>query len=83
MAACGRPTYGAAMTKKVIDAEFEVVGKPKPRVELPRWFKALMLGACTVLILATALYQSHQRHGPTDPQAAAGVTAEPPGPTAR
>lgn len=61
------------MKRKIIDAEFEVVGAPKPDV-LPRWFKALMLILAFAFLFATAVRQMAQLH-PTAPAAKAGPEA--------
>lgn len=71
------------MTKKVTDVPFTVVSGPTPRVELPFWFKAFMFGAVALLGLATAVFQTSQRHGPTDPPAQAGAPVARQAPSAR
>lgn len=68
--------------KRYTDAEYEVVNEPRPRVELPGWFKTGMWAAVIVLLLATQIWRWYD-HRSTAPQAGRPATAAPQAPGAR
>lgn len=60
------------MPKDWIDAEFEVVGEPVARKELPAWFKAFMLIASTLMLLGVPIWRFNEgAHSPPPVPAAA------------
>ena len=71
------------MAKRWTDAKFEVVEGPRPRYELPQWFKTTVLLLAALFLLSVPIWRWYQAH-PTAPLPAdAGGTAAPQAPGAR
>jgi hypothetical protein len=71
------------MKRSWTDAEYEVVQGPEPRVELPAWFKVLMLGLVALMFLALPIWRWHEAHPTEPPAGAAPPPAAPQSPAAR